>query len=120
MSLINDDCKGLVFQFLHQIMDVHELVDGCNNDLGIAVQCICQIFGTALFIHDLDQTGLMLHAQHGSLQLTVDHNTVSDNANSIKDHIILSIMQGRQTMSQPSNGVGFTTACGVLDQIVLV
>ena len=94
--------------------------DQANDDLGVAIQCICQIFGTALFIHDLDQTGLMLHAKYGSLQLTIHHDTVGDNADRIKNHMILGIVQGCQTVGKPCNGIGLAAARGVLDQIVLL
>ena len=59
MGLVDDYGKSLAFQFLHKFLNVHELVDGSHNNFCIAVEGICQIFGSAFFIHDLDQTGLV-------------------------------------------------------------
>ena len=60
MGLVDDYGKSLAFQLLDQFLNVHELVDGSYNDFGVTVEGICQVFGSAFFIHDLDQTGLVL------------------------------------------------------------
>ena len=40
MSLVDDYSKGFAFQFMHQFLNVHELVDGGHNDFCIAVEGI--------------------------------------------------------------------------------
>ena len=60
MGLVDDYGKSLAFQLLHKFLNVHELVDGSHNNFCIAVEGIRKIFGRAFFIHDLDQTGLVL------------------------------------------------------------
>ena len=60
MGLVDDYGKSLAFQLLDQFLNVHELVDGSYNDFGVTVEGIRKIFGSAFFIHNLDQTGLVL------------------------------------------------------------
>ena len=60
MGLVDDYGKSLAFQLLHKFLNIHELVDGSHNNFCIAVKGIRKIFGSAFFIHDLDQTSLVL------------------------------------------------------------
>ena len=60
MGLVDDYSKSLAFQLLDQFLNVHELVDGSHDDFCIAIEGICQVFGRAFFVHDLDQTSLVL------------------------------------------------------------
>ena len=95
-------------------------MNGRYDNLGIAVQGIRKVNGSALIVHNLDKSGLVLHRQNRFLKLSVNNDTVGNNADRIEDGVILAIVQGRQPMSEPSNRVGLATTCRMLNQIVLV
>ena len=47
----------------------------------------------ALIVHHTDKSGFMLHAHNSFLELTVNHNTVSDDDNIIKNDFVIYVMQ---------------------------
>ena len=61
----------------------------------------------------------MLHAHNRFLQLTINHNSISDDHNIVKDDFIIRIVQRSQAVRQPCDRVRFAGACAVLDQIIL-
>ena len=119
MCLVNDDCKTLIFQPLHAVNDIRELLNGGSDNFGIAIQCYCQVSGVALIVHHANKTGLMLHTHDGFLQLAVNNHAVGNDDDIIENNLIVGIMQRSQTVSQPCDGVGLAGTGTVLNQIVL-
>ena len=119
MGLVDDDGKMLLLQALHAVNDKGELLDGGGDDFCIAVQCNRKVSRITLVIHHADKASFMLHAHNGLLELPVYNNTVGDDDHVIKDDFVVSIVETRQAVRQPSDGVRLTGTCAVLYQIVL-
>ena len=119
MRLINDDCETLIFQSLHAVHDIRELLNGSCDNFGVSVQCNRKVSGVALIVHHTNKTGFMLHAHDSFLQLAVNNHTVGNDDDIIENNLIVGIMQRSQTMSQPCDGVGLAGTGAVLNQIVL-
>ena len=61
----------------------------------------------------------MVKLIHRILQLAVQHTAVGYNNHRLEDLLILRIVQTGQTMRQPCDGIGFTGARTVLNEIIL-
>ena len=93
MGFINNHSKPLIFQVLYTVHDIGELLNGSCNNFGIAIQCNRQISRVTLIVHHADETGLVLHAHDGFLQLAIHHHAVSHNDDVVKDDLVISVMQ---------------------------
>ena len=93
MGFIDNHSKPLIFQILYTIHDIGELLNGSCNDFGVAIQCNRQISRITLVVHHADETGLVLHAHDGFLQLAIHHHAVGHNDDIVKDDFVVSVMQ---------------------------
>ena len=55
----------------------------------------------------------------GVLELLIEHDAVRDHDHTVEDALVVGVMQGREPMGQPSDGVALAAAGGVLDEIVV-
>ena len=85
--------KPLIFQALHAVHDIGELLDGGGDDFCVTVQRNRKVSRIALVIHHADKASLMLHTHNGLLELPVYNNTVGDDDHVIKDDFIVSIVE---------------------------
>lgn len=93
MGFINNHSKPLIFQVLYTVHDIGELLNGSCNNFGIAIQCNRQISRVTLIVHHADETGLVLHAHDGFLQLAIHHHAVGHNDDIVKDDFVVRVMQ---------------------------
>ena len=94
-------------------------IDGGGDDFCIAVQSNRKVSGIALVIHHANKASLVLHTHNGLLELPVYNNSVSDDDHVIKDDFIVSIVETRQAVRKPSDGIRLAGTCAMLYQIVL-
>ena len=118
MRFVDNYRKMLILQTFDAIHDVRELLNRRSNNLGVTAKRIGKVSRIALIIHNANKAFLVLNTKHCLLQLSVDYYAVSTDDDIIKDNLIVCTMQGRQTVRQPSNFIGFTAACTVLQKIV--
>ena len=119
MGLVDDDGEMLLLQALYAVHDKGKLLDGGGDDFCVAVQRNRKVSRIALIIHHTDEASLVLHAHDGLLELPVYNNTVGDDDHVVKDDFVVSIVETRQAVRQPSDSVRLTGTCAVLYQIVL-
>ena len=120
MGFVNDNGKGLVVLILRQLPEIHieELLNRGDNDFIVAFQRIGKV-GRGLFvINSADKAALVVDTLDCVLQLTVYHNTVCNDQNTVVNDLVLRIVQGYQPMRQPCDGVGFAGTCGMFNQII--
>ena len=120
MGFVNDNGKGLVVLILRQLPEIHieEFLNRGDNDFVVAFQCIGKV-GRGLFvINGADKSALMVDTLDCVLQLTVYHNTVCNDQNTVVNDLVLRIVQGNQPMRQPRDGVGLAGTCGMLNQVI--
>ena len=53
----------------------------------------------------------------GVLQLAVQHDAVCDHDDAVENRIVVFVVQGRQAIGDPGNGIGFPATCRMFDQI---
>ena len=119
MGFVDDDGETLTFQPCNAVDDVRKLLNRSSYNLCVSVQRNRKVSRIALIIHHPDQTRFVLHAHNGLLQLTVDHDTVGNDDDIIKDDLVIRIMQRCKPVGKPCDRVGFAGACTVLNQIIL-
>ena len=119
VCLITDDGEVSAVGFIHFLENDWELLQSGNNDTHTVVQCLLQILGVLAFTDGFYGAKGMVESGNGCLQLRVQNGTVGDNDNAAVDSSVFVIVQGRQTICQPCNGIGFARSCGVLNQIVM-
>ena len=119
MCLIDNNRKTLVFQPGNTVYNIREFLNCSGDDFRIAVQSNGKVCRVTLIVHDTDKPCFMLHAHNRFLQLTINHNSISDDHNIVKDDFIIRIVQRSQAVRQPCDRVRFAGACAVLDQIIL-
>ncbi len=73
----------------------------------------------AVLVNDVDHARYLLELADGVLQLPIEHAAVGDDDDRTEDALILVVVQGRQPVRQPGDGVALTAAGAVLDEIVL-
>ena len=119
MGFVDDHGKMLLLQVMDGVDDIRELLNRRGDDLRIALQGPGQVLRVACIVHDANQASLVFQAPDSVLQLPVDDDAVRDDDDIIEDDVIVGVVEGRQTMSQPGNGIRLPGASRVLDQIVL-
>ena len=119
MCLIDNNRKMLVFQPGNTVYNIREFLNCSGDDFRIAVQSNGKVCRVTLIVHDTDKPRFMLHAHNRFLQLTINHNSVSDDHDIVKDNFVVCIVQRSQAVRQPCDRVRFAGACAVLNQIVL-
>ena len=118
MGLIHDDSELSAGELFNVLVGEEKLLNGADNDAFLVVQSFCKVAGMLLVVNALQQAGNVLKAVNRVLELAVEHYTVSHYDDGIKDAFVLVIMEGRQPIGDPSNGVGLAGTGRVLDQIV--
>ena len=106
VGLVHDDSKLPTGELLNILIGKEELLNGADNDAFLVIQSFCKVAGMLFIVDALQQAGNVLKAVDRVLELAVEHNTVGDNNNGIKDALVLVVMEGRQPIGDPSNRVG--------------
>ena len=66
-----------------------------------------------------DDALLVLELVDGVLQLLVEHAAVGDDDDRVEDLLVVAVVQARQPVGQPGDGVALAAAGRVLDQVVV-
>ena len=119
VGFVDDHSEALVLEPSHAIDNVWEFLDRGGDDLGVAVERDRQISRIALIVHDTDQASFVFQSHDRFLQLPVYDHAVGHDHDVVKDDLVVRIVQRRQAVCQPGDGVCFPGASAVLDQVVL-
>ena len=106
MGLVDDDGELTATELLHILLCKEELLDGADDDTLFIVDGFRKAAGVLLIINSFHQTNLVFKAVDGVLQLAVQYHAVGDHNNGIEQAIVLHIVNGGKTVSNPRNGVG--------------
>ena len=110
--------EGSFLRHLEQLAgNERELLQGGDDDGNSALQGFCQL--ARALVHLLHHAMLVLELIDGVLQLLIQHDAVRHDDHAIEDTGVFRVVQRRQTMRQPSDGVALAAAGGMLDQGVV-
>ena len=118
VGLIHDDSKATSCGLVHLPEDHWELLQGSNNDPHPGVQSVPQILGGFIFPNRLHRAQRVVKAGDSFLELGIQHCAVGDDYHTAEYGLVLPVVQRCQTVGRPSDRVGFSGACTVLDKIV--
>ena len=118
VGLIHDDGKATSCGLVHLPEDHWELLQGSNNDPHPGVQSVPQILGGFIFPNRLHRAQRVVKAGDSFLELGIQHCAVGDDYHTAEYGLVLPVVQRCQTVGRPSDRVGFSGACTVLDKIV--
>ena len=117
MRLVDDDGKMpvlVVFADLRQ--HIRELLDGGDDDAAAILNGLAQI---ARAFRPSDDFADLRKLTNGVADLLVQNHAVGHHDDGIHQQISLRVLQTGELMRQPCNGIGFSAARAVLDQIPL-
>ena len=118
MCLIDDDGKLAPTEFLHVLLGKEELLNGADDDALFIVDGFRKGAGVLFIVNSLHQADLVFKTVDGILQLAVQHHTVGNYDNGVKQAVVFRIVDRCQAVSNPGDGIGLAGACGVLNQII--
>ena len=126
MSLVRNDGVPSGRQFgilLQRIEQRREGLDGHNDDTGLLGQSFSQLLRFTLVaqitIDGSNHALSVLKLVDGVLKLAIQHRSVGHDDDRAEQLIALVIVELRQLMGRPGNGVGFAGARTVLDEVAL-
>jgi len=114
VGLVDDEGVTAVGQRLDLVLDEAELVDGRDDDGGSALERRGELVGA--FVDALDHAGLVLELVNRVLQLLVENRSVGQDHDRVVDLLVTFIVQARQPVGQPGDGIGLARARRVLDK----
>ena len=116
VCLVHNDRKPLVAG-ANFFINNRELLKSGNDDACPCLDSLSELLG--VLVNLLHHTCYMVKLIDGVLQLAVQHPTVGDDDDRLKDLLIVVIVQSGEPVGQPSNGVGLSRTGTVLNEIVL-
>ena len=119
MRLVHDDREVLLPALVHLLEDDWELLEGGDDDAEAVVDGVPQVLGGLLVVDEPDQPLLVLEAVDGGLQLCVKHPAVGHHDDGAEDRAVPRIVESRQAVCRPGDGVGLAAPRAVLDEVVL-
>ena len=118
MRLVDDDGEAVAGQLADLVGDHRELLQRGDDDLLAGLERLLELPRGRVDV--LDQTGRLLEAARiGLLELAVEHAAVGDHDDRVEDAVVLGVVQRRQPVRQPGDGVALAGAGRVLDEVVL-
>ena len=67
----------------------------------------------------LHDAALVLELVDRVLELLIEHDAIRDHDHAVEDALVGAVVQGREPMGKPSDGVALAAAGGVLDEVVV-
>ena len=117
MSLVHDDSIFLGFLMFEVIERKSKLLYGGNDDSVFSVKCIRQFLGTLANI--LNCSCCYLKIDHVLSHISIEHYTVCYHDDAVKDSRTIWIRHVGKLICEPSHSLGFSTSCGMLNQIIV-
>ena len=119
MCFVNDNRILSAHEFVEVLVSKEELLYGADNNTLLIVDGIDKTARTLLVVDRLNQTGSVVEAVDCILQLAIQNDTVGYYDNRIEDSVVFFIVERGKTVCDPSNRIGFTTTCRMLDEVAL-
>ena len=121
MGLVGDHSEALALrgrQLLNRLQGEGEGLDGADNDLLAVRQGLSQLTALAarVALDGFHHTGGPLEIEQGVLQLAVDDIAVRHHNDRAEQLLVLVVVQFRQEVGGPGDGVGLARSGRVLDQ----
>ena len=112
MGLVGDDSEPLALrggQLTHGVEREREGLDGADDDLLVAGEGLGQLTAlAAVFAYDGGDNALLpLEGEQGLLKLAVDDVAVGDDQNAVEDLLCFGVVEVREEMRRPRDGVRF-------------
>ena len=117
MSFVDDNCVFSICDLVKVLVSKQEFLNGTDDDSLLIVDSIYQTTRPLLIIDSFYESGFMVKTVDCVLELAIQHDTVRDNNYCIKDGVVIVVVKGGKSIGNPSNGIGFSTTCGVFYQI---
>ena len=124
VGLVGDDGEAFAMrggQILHGLQGERKGLDGADHNLLAPGQGFRQFSALALALplDGGDHAGGALEVEDRLLQLGVQHVAVADHQHTVKQLLVLGVVQVGQKVGGPCNGIGLARAGAVLDQVLL-
>ena len=110
-------CAPLLGHLEQLAGDERKLLQRGDDDRHRVLQRLGQL--ARAFVDLLHHAALVLELVDGVLQLLVEHDAVGDDDHAIEDALVGGVVQGREPVRQPADGVALAAAGRVLDQVVV-
>ena len=117
MSLVHDDSIFLGFLMFKVIECKGEFLNRGNDDSVFAVQGIRQFFSTLANVLHRSCCHLKIH--HIFSHIAIEHDAVCHHDDAVKDSRTIRVRHVGKLMCEPSHSLGFSTSCGMLNQIIV-
>ena len=110
--------RSTVLGHLEQLPgDEREFLQGSDDDRHRALERFGKLpRGPVNALYD---PALVLELVDRVLELLIEHNAVRDHDHAVEDALVGGVVQGREPMGKPSDGVALAAAGGVLDEVVV-
>ena len=97
--------------------DERELLQGGDDDRHRARERLGEL--ARGLVDALHHAALVLELVDGVLELLIEHDPIRDHDHGVEDTLVVGVVQGREPMGQPPDGVALAAAGGVLDEVVV-
>ena len=118
MGLVHDHSIVPSRSLIHLLIDNRKLLQGGNDNPNPSIQCVPQSLGGLILPNRLHRAQRVVKAGDSFLELGIQHCAVGDDYHTAEYGLVLPVVQRCQTVGRPSDRVGFSGACTVLDKIV--
>src|SRR4051812_21092985 len=103
---IDIDRLTLLRQSVDGLRDEGKLLDGRNDDGDAVSERLCKLL--CIVIDLLDHAFLVFELINRLLQLLIEDQAICDNDDRVEDFLVLGIVEARQMMSKPGDGIRFS------------
>ena len=117
VRLVDDDREPLAGQVADLLGDDRKLLQRGDDDRLAGFQGLLELARSGVDV--LHHPQGLLELAHRALELAVEHAPVGDDHDRVEDPAVLRVMERRELVGQPSDGVRLARARGVLDQVAL-
>ena len=97
--------------------DERELLQGGDDDRHRALERLGEL--ARVLVDALHDTALVLELVDRVLELLIEHDAVREHDHTVEDPLVVGVVQRREPMGEPSDGVALSAAGGVLDEVVV-
>ena len=117
VRLVHDHGEALARQLADLLGDHRELLQRGDDDRLARFERLLELARGGVDV--LDHAERLLELAHGRLELAVEHAPVGDDHDRVEDAPVVGVVQRRELVREPGDGVALAAAGRVLDQVAL-
>ena len=118
VCLVDDDRELTPLHIVKVFVREQELLDRTDDDTFAVVDRLYQTLRVLLLVDRFDQSRGVVKAVDRILQLIVEHYAVGDHDDRIENRFVVLVVERREAICYPRDGIGLAASCGMLDEIV--